>query len=95
MNPTHGMGTIHDAHQDSLTHPGISESQALTDPQVQAEKARAELTMDAKDSASIGDERWQDASENHPAVAQILGVAILEFGVLTVIGHYRSDPLPV
>ncbi len=35
-----------------------------------------------KGSSTESLEQWSDASEHMPAAAQILGVAILEFGVL-------------
>ena len=51
----------------------------MTDPQIQTEKAMIEIN---KSSSLSVDETYTDASEDKPAAAQILGVAILEFGVV-------------
>ncbi|CAD6574983.1 MAG: high-affinity Zn(2+) transporter zrt1 [Tremellales sp. Tagirdzhanova-0007] len=57
---------------------GMSRS-PMTDPQIQTEKAMIEIN---KSSSLSVDETYTDASEDKPAAAQILGVAILEFGVV-------------
>ena len=77
-----GMDSTHGSHgpRSDIEASGMG----MNDPRVQTEKAIKE-TQDPKgfeSSASSVDERYTDASEATPAGAQILGVAILEFGVV-------------
>ena len=55
------------------------ERDPMTDPKIQTENAMMETH---KSSSSSLNETYTDASEDKPAAAQILGVAILEFGVV-------------
>ena len=62
-------------------------TEVASGPAGDAEAGRLEPTKNASPGAmasneTLPDEKWQDASEANPAAAQILGVVILEFGVL-------------
>lgn len=48
-----------------------------------------EKKMVRSDSSIDGDSQYRDSSENTPAGAQIVGVAILEFGVIFVRPFFR------
>lgn len=78
MSAAHSHGLSSHQHQDGdVTH--TNSPDGTLDPELQREKALKQVEGTGS-SESI--DRFADASEASPAGAQILGVAILEFGVI-------------
>jgi zinc transporter 1/2/3 len=76
-----GVDSTHGSH--AIGHPETRGTDLSTEPDVQTQNA-AGMVEKGKlvDSDSSLNEAYTDASEAKPAYAQIIGVAILEFGVV-------------
>ena len=73
-----GIDSAHGQHSIATGNERGANGDSL-DPRMQTEKALAETQGGSNESF---DDVFTDASESKPAVAQILGVAMLEFGVV-------------
>ncbi len=88
-----GVDGTHGAHGPHGDIEG-GHGELINQPRLQTEKAVVDTTQSGggKGMAEVEsvDEKYTDASEEKPAAAQILGVAILEFGV--VFHSVRPEP---